>query len=80
MSKLTSGQKFQGFQNGIMQITAIVGTGDVTLEALAGGKNGTAVAVTDGIITADGISTFYAVSSQWFQVTLTGNAQAWLEG
>ena len=77
---LKSSEPFVGSRNGIRQITVVANGGTATLQALAGGKTGTPVPVTNGIASADGIITFYAMSDQWYHVILAGSAEAWLVG
>ncbi len=80
MGKIVHNEPFQASRNGMRQITVDAGTGSATLYALAGSKTGTPILVDNGALSADGIITFYAVSDQWFRVTIAGNAEAWITG
>lgn len=75
--KITSNEEFQASNDGLRQLVVVANGGSATLQA-KGGSNW--VTVTDGVISADGITTFYAVSAQVFRVTLAGGAEAWLSG
>jgi len=78
MGKVTSNAEFRASRDCLRQLVVVVGTGDATLQAKGDASNW--VTVDDGLIAADKVITFYAVSDQIFRVTLTGTAQAWLAG
>jgi len=75
--KVTSNESFSSSRDTLRQLVVDAGTGSATLQAKAGA---TWITVADGVITVDGITTFYAVSGQEFRVTIAGDAQAWLSG
>ena len=75
--KLTSNEPFQASRNGIRQLSVIANGGSATLQAEAGSNW---ITVTDGVISADSLTTFHAVSGQRYRVTLAGSAVAWITG
>ena len=75
--KVTSNEPFSASRDGWRQLTVVANGGSATLTAEAGSSW---VPVTDGVVSTDGMITFYAVSDQVFRVTLAGGAEAWLAG
>ena len=77
MGKVTSNEAFKASRDGLRQMTVVANGGTATLQAIAGSSW---VDVEDGVVSADGIITFHAVSDQQFRVTLASGAEAWLTG
>ena len=75
--KVTNNEPFESSRDGFRQLTVVANGGTATLQAEAGDAW---VDVPDGVVSADGMITFHAVSGQSFRVALAGGAEAWISG